>query len=154
MVYSIVIIFLEKGDNNEPNVPVRMAWISFGALPYRENLMTARVSMLLKSRASLTCFRACFLPGRAKDLSDYTLSEPKISGGTVYSISEVRHVKETKWRRWCFMKYDNVYAEFHEKWWKFCKLKSGHTYTTWRSHKHNFCYVESNVLWKSAELKK
>jgi hypothetical protein len=33
------------------------------------NLMTARVSMLLKSRASLTCFRACFLPGRAKDLS-------------------------------------------------------------------------------------
>ena len=25
--------------------------------------------MLLKSRASLTCFPACFLPGRAKDLS-------------------------------------------------------------------------------------
>jgi len=25
--------------------------------------------MLLKSRASLSCFRACFLPGRAKDLS-------------------------------------------------------------------------------------
>jgi len=25
--------------------------------------------LLLKSRASLTCFRACFLPGRAKDLS-------------------------------------------------------------------------------------
>jgi len=31
--------------------------------------MTARVSMLLKSRASLTCFRVCFLPGRDKDLS-------------------------------------------------------------------------------------
>jgi len=31
--------------------------------------MSVRVSMLLKSRASLTCFRACFLPGRAKDLS-------------------------------------------------------------------------------------
>ena len=31
--------------------------------------MTARVSMLLKSRASLTCFRACFFPGRDKDLS-------------------------------------------------------------------------------------
>ena len=31
--------------------------------------MAARVSMLLKSRASGTCFRACFLPGRAKDLS-------------------------------------------------------------------------------------
>jgi len=31
--------------------------------------MTARVSMLLKSRASLTYFWDCFLPGRAKDLS-------------------------------------------------------------------------------------
>ena len=30
--------------------------------------MTACVSMLLKSRASLTCFRDCFLPDRAKDL--------------------------------------------------------------------------------------
>jgi len=47
-----------------------MAWISFGALPYRKkkNLMTARVSTL-KSRTFLTCFRACFLPGRAKNLS-------------------------------------------------------------------------------------
>ena len=35
----------------------------------KKNLITARVSMLLKSRASLTCFRACFLPGQAKDLS-------------------------------------------------------------------------------------
>ena len=33
------------------------------------DFMTARVSMLLKSRASLICFRACFIPGRAKDLS-------------------------------------------------------------------------------------
>jgi len=32
-------------------------------------LMTARVSMLLKSRASLTYFRDCVLPDRAKDLS-------------------------------------------------------------------------------------
>jgi len=31
--------------------------------------MTSRASMLLKSRVSVTCFRACFLPGRAKDLS-------------------------------------------------------------------------------------
>ena len=38
------------------------------ALQEKNNLMTARVSMLLKSRASLTCFRACFLPDRAKDL--------------------------------------------------------------------------------------
>jgi len=31
--------------------------------------MPPRVKILLKSRASLTCFPACFLPGRAKDLS-------------------------------------------------------------------------------------
>ena len=29
----------------------------------------ARVSMLLKSRASLTCFRACFFPGWTKNVS-------------------------------------------------------------------------------------
>jgi len=42
-----------------------MAWISFGALPCRKrNLMTGRVSILLKSRASLTCFRVVsFLVG-------------------------------------------------------------------------------------------
>ena len=63
---------LTRPGRKQANVSVRMAWISFGALPCRKknkHLMTARVSMLLKSRASLTCFRACFLPGRAKDLS-------------------------------------------------------------------------------------
>jgi hypothetical protein len=35
----------------------------------KRSLITARVSKLLKSRTYLTCFRACFLPGRAKDLS-------------------------------------------------------------------------------------
>jgi hypothetical protein len=35
----------------------------------KKKLMTTRFSMLLKSNASLTCFRACCLPGRAKDLS-------------------------------------------------------------------------------------
>ena len=47
-------------------------WREFSSAPClveKKNLMTARVSMLLKSRASLTCFRACFLPGRDKDLS-------------------------------------------------------------------------------------
>jgi len=61
---------LARPGRKQANVSVRMAWISFGALPWRErNLMLARFSILLKSRASLTCFRACFLPGRAKDLS-------------------------------------------------------------------------------------
>jgi hypothetical protein len=33
-----------------------------------KKMITARVSILLKSRASLTCFQARFLTGRAKDL--------------------------------------------------------------------------------------
>ena len=41
--------------------------------------MTARVSML-KSRMSLTCFRACFLPGRAKYLSAPRYSSSKFTG--------------------------------------------------------------------------
>jgi len=47
-------------------------WREFPLAPClagEKDLMTARVSMLLKSRASLTCFRACFLPSRAEDLS-------------------------------------------------------------------------------------
>ena len=48
-------------------------WRAFPSAPCvaekKKNLMTARVSMLLKSCASLTCFRAYFFPGRAKDLS-------------------------------------------------------------------------------------
>ena len=36
-----------------PNVSINMAWISFSTLPYRKkSLMRARISMLLKSRAS------------------------------------------------------------------------------------------------------
>jgi len=47
-------------------------WREFPSAPClaeKKNFMTASVSMLLKSRASFMCFRACFLPGRAKDLS-------------------------------------------------------------------------------------
>jgi len=60
-----------RPGRKQANVSVRMARISCGALLYRKikNLMTARVSILLKLRAALTCFRACFLPGRAMDLS-------------------------------------------------------------------------------------
>ena len=54
-------------------------WRGFPPAPCLEGgkktLMTARV-LMLKSRASLTCFRACFLPGRAKDLS-----APRYVGG-------------------------------------------------------------------------
>jgi len=66
---SHVIIFrgadksLARPGRKQANVSVRMAGKK------KKNLTTARVSMLLKSRASLTFFRACFLPGWAKDLS-------------------------------------------------------------------------------------
>jgi len=54
---------LAQPGMKQVNVFVRMVWISFGALPCRKiKLMTARVSVLLKSHAFLTCFRACFLP--------------------------------------------------------------------------------------------
>jgi len=74
---STVYIMYKSADKSlarpgwkQANVSVRKAWISFGALRCRKKkLMTARVSMLLKSRASLTCFRDCFLPGQAKDFS-------------------------------------------------------------------------------------
>jgi len=49
-----------------------LEWREFPSAPClaeKKRLMTAHVSMLLKSRASLTCFRACFLPGQTKDLS-------------------------------------------------------------------------------------
>ena len=70
--YRVVDKSLARPGRKQANVSVRMALISFGPSPCRGeggNLMTARVSMLLKSRASLKCFRACFFPGRANDLS-------------------------------------------------------------------------------------
>ena len=74
-----------------------MAWISFGALPCGWGggtpLVTARVSMLLKSRASLTCFQACFLPGRAKDLS-----APHVHGETQtqYTQNRKQNIQNSK----------------------------------------------------------
>jgi len=53
----------------QTNISARMVFASAPCLERKKkNLMTARVSMLSKSRASLTCFQAFFLPGRAKDL--------------------------------------------------------------------------------------
>ena len=61
---------LAQPGRKQTTVSAKMAWISVDALPCRKKIiMTARVSMLLKLRASLTCFRAYFLPGRAKDFS-------------------------------------------------------------------------------------
>jgi len=96
---------LARPGRKQPNVSVRMAWISFGALPCRKrkNLMTARVSMLLKSFASLTCFRACFLPGRAKDLS-----APR------YCIHPIRKdVNNSPHKEVCMCVYIYIYTHTH-----------------------------------------
>ena len=71
VIYRVADKSSARPGRKQANVSVRMAWIAFGALPCRgeKKNLTARVSMLLKSHASLLCFRVCFLPGRAKDLS-------------------------------------------------------------------------------------
>ena len=53
--------------------------------------MTARVSMLLKSRASLTCFRASFLPGRAKELSAPLYAFVFRCGRRMCSVNAMEH---------------------------------------------------------------
>jgi len=78
-------------------------WREFPSAPCLagKNLMTAQVSILFKSRASLTRFRACFLPGWAKDLSApqyMLLLKVKyhflcVSTSLLDSSSPCRHVK-------------------------------------------------------------
>jgi len=61
-------------------------WREFPSAPClagkKKILMTVSVTMLLKSRASLACCRACFLPGRARDLSAprYLINKRENSG--------------------------------------------------------------------------
>ena len=78
-----------------PNVFIRMAWICFGALPFRKkkNFMTARVSMLLKSRASpdILSFSLCNKKGLAirhmnRPLFPTTLSIPSYDIGKLVGL--------------------------------------------------------------------
>jgi len=69
-------------------------WCEFpsaSCLAGKKNLMTARVSMLLKSSAYLICFLASFVPGRSKDLSG-----PRLLGCNVLDWFEL--VQD--WYRW------------------------------------------------------
>ena len=71
-VHQCTVVLLSPWPDQEGSklISVRTVWISFSSLPCRkDNLMTARISMLLESHASLTWFQACFLPGWTKDLS-------------------------------------------------------------------------------------
>jgi len=53
LIWATQFLTVAYNGAHSPNVSVRMAWISFGALPCRKkSWMTAHVSMLLKSRAS------------------------------------------------------------------------------------------------------
>ena len=73
-----------------------MAWISFGALPCRgkKNLMTARVSKLLKSRASLGMlpFSLC----NKKRLAIWHVNRPPLSNDTIDSVLWHREVGRAK----------------------------------------------------------
>ena len=62
---------LARPGRKQAHVSLRMVWISFGALPCKKNKTWWQLaSRCCWNRARrLTCFRACFLPGRAKDLS-------------------------------------------------------------------------------------
>ena len=53
----------------------------------------ASVSMLLKSRVSLTCFRACFIPGRAKELSATRYILLRIKGWMSFTCA-ARNIQE------------------------------------------------------------
>jgi len=59
----------------------------------KENLMAARVSTWLKLRASLTCFRARFFPGRAKDLSALRYAVLDICLGTKTTLPSAARSK-------------------------------------------------------------
>jgi len=66
------VLISTQSDQERKKLMYLSEWREFSSVPClagKKNLMTARVLMLLKSRKSLTCFRACFLLGRAKELS-------------------------------------------------------------------------------------
>jgi len=84
-----------------PNVSLRMAWISFGALPCRgkKNLMTACVSMLLKSRASPDMLPFCLCNEKRlaiwhtnRPLFPTTLSIPSYDIGKYVGLRTYQHL--------------------------------------------------------------
>ena len=86
-----------------------LEWREFPSAPClagkKNTLMTARLSLLLKSRASLICFRDCFLPGRAKDLSAPRYNEASKSSDCV------GHFSNKIYRTQCST-YSQSYANF------------------------------------------
>ena len=79
-----------------PNVSLRMSRISFGALPCRrkKNLMTARVSLLLKSRASPD-----FLPfslRKKEKTAICALEQTPVSNDTIDSFLRHREIGRVK----------------------------------------------------------
>ena len=59
--------FLARQGTKQAKVSVRMAWISFRRLALQRGKKLDDSSRL--DVVEITCFLACFLPGRAKDLS-------------------------------------------------------------------------------------
>jgi len=108
---------LARSGKKQANISVRMASISFGALPCRKrNLMAACVSVLLKSRASLTCFRACFFSGRAKDLLEPGYVHPSHCNAHTAASRRILRVRHTNLAR-CYKQivFTNVTQVFLEE---------------------------------------
>jgi len=77
-----------------PNVSIRMAWISFGVLPYRKkkDLMTARVWILFKSRA----WHAFFEPLQQEKSCNSAQEQTPHSIDTIDSVLRHREVIRAK----------------------------------------------------------
>ena len=128
---------LDRPGRKQANVSVRMAWFpSAPCLQEKKYLMTARVWMLLKSCAFLTCFRACFLPGRDKDLSaprintdpPHPLPIPQTNTNGENGITIIQIIPCTKQSHWfiSLLPAEYAVADWANQTAQKCKLKLCH----------------------------
>jgi len=112
-----------------PNVSVRMAWISFSAFPCRKkNLMTAHVSMLLKSHAlpDMLPFSLC----NKKRREIQHMSRPPFSKNLILRHREVGQAKDlsapSRTLPHSLTKYVHIftYLAFLQRWWQQLRLYS------------------------------
>ena len=91
--------------------------------------MTARISMLLKSRASLTCFRACFLPGRA-------YQHPCTSNNLESCWQKLFKLFTTSW--WRYQSKINIYTNFR------LKFSFGFSISFYTGNQFKPCFIYMN----------
>jgi len=118
-------------------------WREFPSAPClagkKKNLMIARVSMLLKSRASLTCFRASFLPGWAKDLSAPRYTQFFDRWNLVFGLDQYIY---TRW-----FKYDRDWLRI-----VYTQISPGHIWTTLYMYMYVYIYIYMYISTKHTKL--